>query len=136
MAFVVDASVSSAWCFESQATPYADAVLDQLRATEAFAPAIWPFEVANVLLVGLRRGLIDVAKVSQLVGILPTLPIRVDQTSLEWAVGPILNLARAQGLSAYDAAYVELALRLGLPLATQDARMRQAAANLGISILP
>jgi predicted nucleic acid-binding protein len=135
MAFVLDTSVSMAWCFDDETTPYTSSVLDHLRTTEAFAPFLWPLEVANVLLVGLRRGRIDEGRSLQFRGILATLPIRIDQPSLDQALGPILSVARGQGLSAYDAAYLELALRLGLPLATQDARMRASAVRLGVQIL-
>lgn len=135
MAFVLDTSVVMAWCFEDEASVYAESVLDSLRNTEAFVPSIWPLEVANVLLVGIRRRRVDETKAQQFLANLTSLPIHVDSVSLPRSTGAILQLARTQDISAYDASYVDLAMRRGLELATRDVRMREAATRLGVPLL-
>lgn len=136
MAFVVDASVSMAWCFEQETTPYTEAVLDRLIDHGAVVPAIWPLEVTNILLVGERRQRITQAQTAQFIQRLQSLPITVDTEAISGASGPVLALGRAQGLSAYDASYLELAMRQGLPLATQDTRLGEAAARVGVPLVP
>lgn len=135
MAFVLDTSVTMAWCFSDEVTPSSEAVLDELRRTEAFVPSIWPLEVANVLLVAERRQRITMAQASAFAEQLAVLPISVHADSLPEALGPILATARSQQLSAYDASYLVLAMREGLPLATLDSRMRAAATQLGVSLI-
>ena len=135
MAFVMDASVTMAWCFLDEATPYTWDVLDRLQATEAVVPVLWPLEVANTLLVGERRGRLTEARIASFVRLLETLPITIDDGSMTGALGPVLALGREHGLSAYDAAYLELAMRLGLPLATQDRRLTEATTRAGVPVL-
>lgn len=135
MAFVLDASVTLAWCFENEATPYTEAVLERLGDTEALVPAIWPLEVANVLLVGERRKRLTEADTAHFVELLATLPITVEEEGLTEALGPVLALAREQGLSANDASYLELAARRGLSLATQDRRLSLAATRVGVPLV-
>ena len=118
MAFVIDASIALAWCFEDEASPMADRVLNRLEDEEGVAPSIWPLEVANGLRSAERRGRIDEREVPGVVRLLTTLPIEVVPISLDQALGDVLSLARAAGLSTYDAAYLDLAMRRGLPLAT------------------
>lgn len=136
MDFVLDASVTMAWCFEDEVTPYADGVLERLAENEAVVPPIWSLEVANVLLAGERRKRLTGAETTRFLEILRTLPIAVDEESLTQALGTVLALGRAQGLSAYDASYLELAARLGLPLATEDEALRQAAGRIGVGLFP
>ena len=135
MAIVMDASVTMAWCFEDEATPYTEAVLDLLRNTGAVVSAVWPLEVANVLLVGERRQRLTPARTARFVQLLQSLPITVDTEVLTRALGPVLALAREPGLTAYDATYLELAMREGLPLATQDAQLSAAATRLGVPLV-
>ena len=135
MAFVLDAAVSLAWCFEDEETPYASSVFDRLRTDRALVPTTWPLEVANTLLVGERRGRLTLATSTRLVLNLKGLSITVDDRTSSAAFGSILSLSRARGLSAYDASYLELAAREGLPLATQDSRLRTAAERAGVAIL-
>ena len=135
MAFVVDASVALAWCFEDKATAYAESVLDRLQQTEAVVPAIWPLEVANVLLMAERRQRLTEAQTARLVQLLWGLPITIDTEGLTQALGPMLSLGREYGLSAYDTSYLELAMRQGLSLATQDADLREAAARAGVPLV-
>ena len=135
MSFVVDASVTLAWCFEDEARPYAESVLDRLRGTQAMVPAIWPLEVANALLVAERRGRLAEAQTARLVELLASLPIDVDTEGLAHAWDTIVALGREHRLSAYDAGYLELAMRQGLPLATQDEGLKKVAGRAGIALV-
>ena len=132
--FVLDASVTMAWCFEDKAAPYADAVLDNLDQVTAIAPGIWLLEVGNVLVVAERRGRLTAAETMRFLSLLSELPITVEGESPSRAWGEILALAREQRISTYDAAYLALAMRTGLPLATQDTALREAAARCGVMI--
>lgn len=125
--FVVDNSVVMAWCFEDATSSYADAVLDALSAGEAFAPAIWPLEVGNVLLAAERKRRLSEASVVRFLALLRSLPIIVEQETPERMLTDIVSLARAHDLSTYDASYLDLTMRLGLPIATQDASLSRAA---------
>jgi predicted nucleic acid-binding protein len=134
--FVLDASVTLAWCFADEGTAYTEAVLDLLaNGGEALAPAIWPFEVANAILVGERRKRITLAQVTAVLQRIGDLPIHVDPVRVDRAFGSTLLLARKEQLTEYDAAYVELALREGLPLATLDDRLRRGAKSAGIALV-
>jgi len=133
--FVVDNSVVMAWCFEDEASPYTERVLDQLRETQALVPAVWPLEVANVLLMAERRDRLSEAQSAHFAQLLQALPIIVEDPDTTRILGPILAVGRAHRLSAYDAAYLELAARQGLPIATQDGLLRKAAGNAGVTLL-
>ena len=135
MAFVIDASIALAWCFEDEANSVADAVLSRLEDEEGVAPSIWPLEVANGLRSAERRGRIDEREVPGVVRLLATLPIQVVPTTLDQALGDVLAVARAAGLSTYDAAYLDLALRRGIPLATADEYLAQAAEASGVDLV-
>ncbi|MCE5200446.1 MAG: type II toxin-antitoxin system VapC family toxin [Armatimonadota bacterium] len=135
MMFVLDSSVTMSWYFADEADPYAAAVLPLLAQWEACTPAIWQLEIANVLLVGERRGRQTEADALRFLAILHTLPIVVDD-SLSWdSLDEVLALARFYNLSTYDAAYLELAIRRSAPIATLDERLRHAAEAVGITIL-
>lgn len=123
-----------AWCFENQSDDYTRAILSKLERDEALVPLVWPLEVANSLVVGERRRKITRAASSSFVSTLAGLPIFVEEDTRERALGPILDLARDQNLSAYDAAYVDVALREGLPLATRDESLIKAAKVLGLRL--
>jgi predicted nucleic acid-binding protein len=131
----MDASVTLSWCFEDEATPYSESVLDRLKETEAVVPAIWPLEVANALVTAERRQRLAEAQTTRLVQLLGALPISIDTDGLRQALGSILSLGREHDLSTYDASYLELAMRQGLPLATQDQGLRQAAARAGVTLV-
>jgi predicted nucleic acid-binding protein len=133
---VLDASVAVAWCFEDESTRFTEGVLDLLAAgTEVVTPAIWPFEVANALLVAERRKRITLAQVTALLQRIAGLRIWVDPIEPGTAFNQILSIARQSDLSEYDAAYVELALREALPLATLDDKLRRAATRVGITLV-
>ena len=133
--FVLDASVTIAWCFADETTAYTEAVLETLAAGgEARAPAIWPLEVANVLINAERRKRITLAKTSSFLQLLAEFAISLDGAIAAQAFDRVLSLAREQHLSAYDAAYLELAIREDLPLATLDNDLKKAARAVGVRI--
>ena len=134
-AFVIDCSVAITWCFEDEATPASDRLLDRLGDEPAAAPAIWPLELGNVLVMAERRGRVDAAQIAEFVALLQELPVEIDEETPRRALDQVLALARAEGLTTYDASYLELAMRLGVPLATQDKELRQAAERLGTPVL-
>ena len=134
--FVLDASVTVAWCFEDESTRFTEGVLDLLSAgAEAVAPGLWPLEIANALLVAERRKRISVAQVTAILGRIVQLPVSVETIEPDHAFSQILSVARQHQLTEYDAAYVELALRKGFPLATLDDKLRQAARMAGIKLV-
>jgi predicted nucleic acid-binding protein len=124
---VIDCSVTMAWCFEDECDAYADSTLGALASAEARVPCVWSLEVANVLLVAERRDRIAPADSARFVQLLEELPIVVEHDDRRRTHGPVLDLARRTGLSVYDASYLDLAIRLGVPLATRDHELRQAA---------
>jgi predicted nucleic acid-binding protein len=131
-AFVLDASVTLAWYFEGESNTYADAVADQFPAVQAIVPAIWPLEVANAVVIGERRKRGTILTATQWATYLSALPIAVDESLLRRTFNDILAIARDQTLSVYDASYLELAIRSGLPLASLDTKLRAAAKALGV----
>jgi predicted nucleic acid-binding protein len=133
--FVLDASVALAWCFEDENTPSARQILARLRAEAASVPATWPIEVANVLALAERRRRITPADSAEFIAKLEDVAILVDEETSSRAFGRVLDLAREERLTAYDAAYLELAMRLGVPLASKDADLCNAAQRLGVSVL-
>ncbi len=132
---VVDASVALAWCFSDEASPTADLALGRLEHEEAIAPAIWPLEVANGLRTAERRGRLDPADVPRIRELLLALAGQVEPVALTDALGDVTETARRLDLTAYDAAYLQLAARRGLQLATIDDRLRRAAAIAGVALV-
>lgn len=132
-AFVLDGSIALAWYFKDEADPYADAVAAGFSGVQAVVPALWPLEVANGVLLGERRKRSTEAQAAKWLAYLGSLPITVDDETATRAWGDVLRLARAHNLSAYDAAYLELALRRGLPLATLDTPLNAAAKVVGVA---
>ncbi len=131
--FVLDCSTALAWCFTDERTPVADAALDALVTRPAVVPALWPYEIANALLSGERRRRATSEDTAAWLRFLGQLPITVDEAPVSRVWGDILDLARAHQLSAYDAAYLELARRRTLPLATLDRRLKGAAKAAGVT---
>ena len=132
MNFVLDASVALAWCFEDEGGDYAINVLKRLRESEAVVTHHWPLEIANGLLTAERRGRVESTEVPALSHLLLSLPIAVDPAERSLSLTASYRLARTHGLTSYDAAYLELATRCGLPLATLDARLAVAAEAEGV----
>ena len=133
MPFVLDNSVVSGWFLENQATPYTDAVAQRLRDDRAHVPSVWELEFTNVLRTACVRQRLDAQRAQAVVVQIGALPISVDRHPV--ARSEMLALALRFGLSSYDAAYLELALRLQCPIATQDEAMRQAALACGVGWL-
>ncbi len=136
MSFVLDNSVALAWCFEDDQTAAIMGLLDRVTETGAVAPQLWPVEALNGLLTAERRGRIDGAVRQRLAGFLRELPINIDDETAIRVWTATAQLAEQHRLTAYDATYLELALRLGLPLATSDKPLIAAAQTAGVTLLP
>lgn len=132
---VLDASATLPWLFEDEASPAADALLERVALAGAVVPPLWFLECANALATATRRSRIDAARLARNVGLLQRLPVEVDVSDPADALGTTLDLARAHRLTAYDASYLDLALRRGLPLATNDEPLRAAAGAAGVALL-
>ena len=131
---VIDASVALAWCFPDEASDYADGVLVTLENQAAIVPSIWSVEVTNALRVGERRKRIHQPEVRRFVELLKGLDIVEDGQPFAETMSNILPLAREYVLSAYDAAYLDVAVRHGAPLATLDAALQEASRAVGVKI--
>jgi predicted nucleic acid-binding protein len=134
--FVIDASVVMTWCFKDGVSRYADSILDSLEHFTAITPCIWPLEVGNVLLVAERKNRLSEAASIRFVALLSELPISVDQEPPERTIKEIFALAREHKLSTYDASYLDLAMKKGIPIATLDGRLISAAKRSNVSIMP
>jgi predicted nucleic acid-binding protein len=135
MAFVLDASVALAWVLPDETSAAADLVLTRLTEEGSVVPEVWPLEVANALLTARRRGRLALAEVGRAVAALRMLPLEVDTETHRKALSEMLEVATARDLSAYDAAYLELARRRELPLATLDLRLRAACRATGVEVI-
>jgi predicted nucleic acid-binding protein len=133
---VIDASIALTWCFEDEASAETDALFERVCADGAVVPGLWHLELSNVLLQAERRGRISAGDVTTRLELIAELPIVVDQETTIRAWREILMLARAERLTTYDATYLELASRRGLPLFTRDDELAQAALRLGTVVLP
>lgn len=136
MQFVLDNSVTMRWLFgdgSPRDTAYADRVLDLLdeEGATALVPAIWPLEVGNVITRAEARGVLEEARGTEFLALLSGMAIEPDRESIDQALTQALHLARQHGLSTYDAAYLELALRKGIPIATLDTALCAAADMTG-----
>ena len=136
MSFVLDCSVTVAWLFEDEATPAIDALQDQLKEKVALVPGHWRLEVGNVLAQAERRKRLTPAQTSAHLELLDRLPVATDAETDSRAFREILSVARTEGLTTYDAAYLELAARRGVPLATLDRALARAARRVGVATLP
>lgn len=134
-ALVLDASIALCWCFDDEATDATRGILEHLRQNEAIVPSIWPLEIANTLAMADRRGRIVWADSIEFLTLLDSLVITIDGETARHAFGRTLDLARSERLSSYDASYLELAMRLGLPLGTRDRVLADAATRLGIAVM-
>ena len=136
--FVLDASVAIAWCFPgdpTEDTPYTRRILKELVANDAIVPEIWAFEIANSIFVSYsKRKRITEHQIQEYLALLKALPIRVETQDL-WATVDLQSLARRRNLTAYDVAYLDLASRARVPLATSDEFLREAAIAEGIAVL-
>ena len=135
MSLVLDASVALAWCFNDEETATSTKLLERVTAPGPFVPSLWRLEVANALQIGVRRGRIDVDFRDASLADLALLEIAIDDDTDTHAWGATLQLAARLALTVYDATYLELAQRRGLPLATLDERLRVMARGLGVPLL-
>jgi predicted nucleic acid-binding protein len=133
MAFVLDASVTLSWAFADEHDEFAFAILQRLEADQARVPLIWWFDVRNVLLVNERRQRITAADSAGFLRMLSGLSIEIDAAPDS---DRVMTLGRRHRLTVYDCAYLELALRDGLPLATLDAQLAAAARREGVAVIP
>ena len=133
--FVIDNSIVMTWCFIDEVNQYADAVLEKLAEAEAVVPTIWSLEVVNVLLAAERRKRLREIDSVRFLSLLSQLPIHVEQAWPERSMNELLALGRTNDLSSYDASYLDLAMRHGLPIATLDQKLTEAATRMDVPIL-
>jgi len=132
MAFVLDASITACWAFQDEDHPDAGLAFRKVRTEEAVVPSLWWFEVRNILVVNERRQRISEPDTTAFLRDLSRLRVRIDHQPEQAAV---LRLARTHRLSVYDAAYLELAQREGLPLATLDKLLAGAARTEKVALI-
>ena len=135
--FVLDHSVAMRWLIESKKKAdqnYAEAVLKTMVDTDSIVPDLWHLEAANVLLGLEKHGDATTGEIERFISQLENLPIRIDPLTADQSLKRTLVLARAYKLSSYDAAYLELAIRESVPLATLDKALLRAARNAGVDI--
>lgn len=134
--YVLDCSATVPWLFVSESTAASEALLDEMvKGRRAWVPALWHLELANVLLGAQRRSKIDKAGAEKFMATLKTFDIEVDDETMSVAWTRTLALGEAFSLGAYDAAYLELLLRKGLPLASLDGALRKACSKAGGRLL-
>ena len=131
---VVDCSVTMSWLFREEFSEFSERVLDEVIAGQAVEPMIWPLEVANVMLLAERRGRITQAECAHFLSQLSELNIDVSAMAQQQVADELVALARETGTTVYDAGYLELAARLGVPLATLDRRLAEAATQIGVAL--
>lgn len=132
--FVLDSSVALAWCFRSERTPETARLLAEVSDRGAWVPDLWYLEVSNVLMLAQRRRRIDETEMREALALLGGLPIERDPLPAQQTVRQTLALAISHSLTTYDAAYLELAIRRNLPLATRDADLQAAARACAIPL--
>lgn len=135
MAFVLDASVALAWCFPDESSHYAVSILHRFKEETAIVPSIWPLEMANVLVVGMRRNRLNDEQFVLVRQLLQELPIEIDPTLIGRTFDEVVSIAMTHALSVYDASYLELARRLQCPMATADTKLATAAQTYTIELI-
>ena len=133
MAFVLDNSVVCGWLLQAQATEYSESVSRLMAKERAIAPALLTWEYTNVLRTACKRGRLTAQDAQQAIAWLKRLPIDTDTSAPD--AGMLLSLALRHDLSSYDAVYLELALRLQLPIATADSDLASAARVAGVGVV-
>lgn len=132
--FVLDCSVTMAWCFEDESNSYTDDILENLQDSTAIVPTLWPLEVSNVLLIAQKHKRINDIQSASFIDALSALPIVVDPSTSSRAMHSIFALAHSLDLTIYDAAYLELAIRERIPILTLDNALIKAAKKLNIPL--
>ena len=135
MSFVLDASVALAWCFHDEANEHTASTLERLKQTHAFVPGLWFLEIGNILLGASRAGRIKGSDAQECIELLEQLPIYADESLASLGFNRILKLAQSEGLTTYDATYLELALRKDIPIASNDKKLIAAAQRLQVPLL-
>lgn len=135
MSFVLDTSITLAWCFEDEQTPAIMELLDRVTETGASAPLLWPLETLNGLFMAERRRRLEASQRAKLASFLRELPITLDADTASQAWDATARLAEQFRLTTYDATYLELAQRRRLPLASLDKELRTAAEAMNIDVL-
>jgi predicted nucleic acid-binding protein len=135
VSLVLDSSITVAWLYREEATKSVDEIFENLIEASAWVPALWHLEVANVLQIGMQRQRHGADFRDRVLSDLSEFPIHVDHETDRQAWGTTVPLAERHGLTVYDTAYLELALRRGLPLATLDRELRAAASIDGVQLL-
>ena len=134
MRLIVDASVALDWCFASEQTKEANRALERVVKDGALVPSVWPSEIANGLLSAHRSGALTEAGLAEALSLFWSLRIEVDHQDRKAYIEKIIALGTKYGLTSYDAAYLELALRGRLPLATHDRKLKLAAGKAGVRL--
>jgi predicted nucleic acid-binding protein len=134
MPFVLDNSVVTGWYIPDQATAYTQAIANRLETDRAIVPALWQMEFANVLKTACTRGKLSLDTAREIVDAIGTLPIEIDK-GVAPSTRQLFELSMRYKLSSYDAAYLELAMRHGLPIACQDGKLREASLQAGVVLL-
>ena len=132
---VLDASIALAWVFHDETNDAANVILEQSRRYHFVVPPIWKDEIHNTLIASERRGRSSLAQTRQCMDMLESLQVDIDIGALEAPFDHVLSLARTYHLTAYDACYLELALRMGAPIATLDSALKKAAEESGIGVV-
>ena len=135
MSWVADCSLAMAWCFEDEVTPRTEALLDRTETDPVVVPLHWALEVTNVLRTAVKRGRLTEARSLQKAAALMSLSVRYDSLTHQLAFTSTYQLAQKYKLTSYDAAYLELAIRLGADLATTDDGLIHAAKKAGVILL-
>ncbi len=135
MAFILDCSMALAWIIPDEKDSQAQEILERLVDEGAIVPGLWSLEVANVLLISQKRGRLTHAETESALENMATLPIEIDGETNKNAWGTTIKLAMEHNLTAYDAAYLELAMRKKVPLATLDKKLHSACVSAGIKVL-
>ena len=136
MPFALDSSVALAWILPDEHSDAVDQIADRLENDFAVVPAVWPLEVLNALLTATRRARIGADDMRRLMSDLAALPIEVEQVDMTQILEAVSVLAQRHGLTSYDAAYVELAIRRGLPMATLDRKLKEVSLAEHLSVIP
>lgn len=136
MTFVIDASLALSWLFADEQTPLGMQLLQRVSETGAVVPSLWRLEIASALQNGIRRKRIDTGYRDSAIQKLISLPIETDPDTNDYAWTTTLRLADIYRITVYDASYLELALRRGLPFATHDEQLVTAATAAGLLLLP
>jgi len=134
-AFVLDSSVALCWCFENEATAETDELFRRARDEGAAVPNLWPVEVANVLVGAERSRRIDSTKLTEALLLLESIGLEIEADTSSRAFRELVQIAQVERLTTYDAAYLELARRRRLPLATKDRDLAAAARRHGVPLV-